>query len=59
MSERRAMSGCVSIGVGDRAPDFTLPGTGGTDVSLPRLRRASRSCSSSTRATTRRCARSS
>ena len=24
----------MSIGVGDRAPDFTLPGTGGTDVSL-------------------------
>ena len=24
----------MSIGVGDRAPDFTLPATGGTDVSL-------------------------
>jgi len=24
----------MSVGVGDRAPDFTLPGTGGTDYSL-------------------------
>ena len=24
----------MSLGVGDRAPDFTLPATGGTDVSL-------------------------
>ena len=24
----------MSVGIGDRAPDFTLPGTGGTSVSL-------------------------
>jgi peroxiredoxin Q/BCP len=27
----------MSVGVGDRAPDFTLPGTGGTTVSLSDL----------------------
>ena len=49
----------MSVGVGDAAPAFTLPGTGGSDVLAVRLRRHSRSCSSSTRATTRRCAPSS
>jgi peroxiredoxin Q/BCP len=28
----------VSLGVGDRAPDFTLPGTGGRDYSLAEFR---------------------
>ena len=49
----------MSVGVGDAAPDFTLPGTGGADVLARPTTAASRSCSSSTRATTRRCAPSS
>ena len=28
----------MSLGVGDRAPDFTLPGTGGRDYSLAEFR---------------------
>ena len=28
----------MSVGIGDRAPDFTLPGTGGDDVSLSDFR---------------------
>ena len=48
----------MSLGVGDTAPDFTLPGTGGSDYSLATTP-ASRSCSSSIRATTRRSAPSS
>ena len=51
--------GRMSVGVGDRAPDFTLPGTGGTTLLAGRLRSASRSCSCSIRVTTRRCAPSS
>ena len=30
----------MSLGVGDRAPDFTLPGTGGRDYTLAEFREA-------------------
>ncbi len=52
-STRWRPSGGSAAGVGDAAPDFTLPGTGGRSLLAGGLSGASPSCSSSTRATTR------
>ena len=62
--DRGRVSGALSsrmakVEVGDTAPDFELPGTGGSDLPARRLSRALASSSPSIRATSRRSARAS